>query len=336
MGSKSSIRVLVYALALAAVLTGCTGQDGDSAGSIIGGRSIGGPGQQPLPFLAVSLNSVDLFAVSNRNGEFVIPGVPNGTYTLRATKYGKRILSEPITLTPNVGTSLDLGRIGAATITLQWPTLATGSINLAGRAVTFGCDTEPCGLEGAEVVLIYANGSLARVLTDDLGNFALTSLPANPVRLFIGRDANGPGESDFVPFIADDPLQNADLFDSPGALKTIVLKRIEDLHPALGRVRLVVKDSAGNPLGGIPVNLSLQQPGTDPIDSLNRGRITDETGTADMGLVPAGEMYQLWAGNGSFFPAVTTIAVDEDAIEEVELRLNRAEGRHPLLPAPVE
>ncbi|HYE78434.1 MAG TPA: hypothetical protein VEI97_10635, partial [bacterium] len=106
---------------------------------------------------------------------------------------------------------------------------------------------------------------------------------------------------------------------------------IEDLHPALARVRLTVKDAAGMPLGGIPVNISLQQPGTDPIDSLNRGRITDASGIADMGLVPAGDQYQLWAGSGAYFPAVTTIGVTAGEVREVELRLVRAQGVHPLL-----
>ncbi|HYE78362.1 MAG TPA: carboxypeptidase regulatory-like domain-containing protein, partial [bacterium] len=149
--STAFARTATWLALAAAFLVGCSGQDGDSAGSFIGGRSLGGPNDnQPLPFLAVSLDSVNLYGVTDREGRFVIPGVPGGTYTLRATKYGKRILSQPVNLAPSMGTTIDLGRIATAdgAITLLWPQLAPGSTDIAGRVVVAGCETEPCGLVG--------------------------------------------------------------------------------------------------------------------------------------------------------------------------------------------
>ncbi|MEO7995389.1 MAG: carboxypeptidase-like regulatory domain-containing protein [bacterium] len=318
------------------VLSACSGQPADGAGSIIFGAPIGGtaPGAA-LPFARVSINAVDLFAVSDPSGRYTIPGVPNGTYTLRVAKWNTALFTIPLPVDPANHPFVDLGvRSNSAdnpSINVVWPTLGVGTSGFSGRVV----DAAGNGINEVEVLLVYANGSFARTVSKRLfvaaagveqdGHFIFADLPDNPARLIMGQDG-------FMPIVIENPFTAVP--DTGGGHDTgdLNLARVlpDDAIPAT--VRVYVKDADGTLLPDVPVHLSLVQPEIDPIDRFGTGGLTGSDGHWGFIPVPGGHTYQVWAGDGTHLPSQLTITLAPGEDRQVTLTLTPWTGqRHPYL-----
>ena len=317
---------------IATLALGCAGQGGDGAGSIIVGQPIGGSGEnQALPYARVSLNARDIFAVSDASGEYNIPGVPNGTYTLRVAKWNTPLLTTPVTIAPGSQPNVDLGlHQGAATlhtVTLTWPTLSAGNLSLGGRVL----DKDGNGINEVEVLVVYPSGAFARTVTSfntdtppAAGYFTLHNLPANPVRLIIGQDGLRPDVVE-TPFDVLTPVT-----DGFNTGDVTLLPIVDPASAAMPQV--IVRDSSNKLLPGIPVAISLIEPGKDPIDRFGIGGVTGADGSWTFVGVPGGHSYQIWAGSGDYLPETTMVDLAAGESRTITLTLTKATGQvHPYL-----
>lgn len=324
-------RLLVLLLTGAMLLTGCTsGAGGDGAGAAIVGQPIGGA-DNALPFARISLNAVDVFAVSDLSGQYIIPGIPAGTYTLRVAKWNTPLVTLPITIDPQQPV-IDLGRLvqsEPALITVTWPALPAGFNRLAGRVV----DAEGRGIAGVEVVLAYASGALARTVTMDgdpdteTGHFSFNQLPDAPIRLIIGQDG-------FRPSVTETPFQEFPLVEGVHQTGEIELRSLlpAEADPAVLTVRVTGPD--GGVLSGIPVLLSLIDPERPPMDRFSIGGISNTAGEWTFPGVPGGQAYQVWAAGGNWRPETATVTLEAGEARTVTLQMRPLNGRHPYIPAP--
>ncbi|MCG3151051.1 MAG: hypothetical protein GEEBNDBF_00319 [bacterium] len=323
------IRTFLCWLTLALCLGCTTGQPGEGAGAAIVGQPIGGD-VNAVPYARVSLNASDLFAVSDKAGRYTIPGILPGTYTIRVAKWNTPLVTLPITVKPDEQPDIDLGRIGAANlpdVTVSWPLLGSGPYALEGRVK----DVEGRGLNECEILLIYADGALARAVTAPAGSpeedgfFRLTGLPANPVRLIVGQEG-------FRPFVVESPFDELPQIGDDFTVGDVELRSLLPTGATAGTVTVEVRSTDGRLLAGVPVHLAVSDPERPLIDRFGIGGVTGSDGRWTFPAVPAGVSYSVWAGAGSWFPEMSSVTATSGEELVVSLRLTAAgSASHPYL-----
>ena len=107
---SKSVRIMVAALALALLPSLAKAQGGTISGTVVDAAN-----QQPLQDAQVSVVGTQRGAATDQRGRFTIPGVPAGSYTVRARRIGYAVGNQTVTVGSGATATISFALSAAAT-----------------------------------------------------------------------------------------------------------------------------------------------------------------------------------------------------------------------------
>ncbi|PFG05371.1 carboxypeptidase regulatory-like domain-containing protein [Bacillus sp. es.034] len=196
------------------------------------------------------------------NGEYVIPGLAEGSYTVAAINNGYQALLQQVNIQPNTTTLLDFN-------------LLANPATLSGNVVDAVTGSPLTGV----IIEVYASGTgilVRRVLTDENGNYLIEGLPQ--------------GAFDVIAQLEGYAINVNNVFLAPGQAEVLDIALI----PFPATIQGTIRDSVTmNPISGALVKVVI--PNTDIVVG---SALTSSDGTYSLGNLPTGSYNVVISADG--------------------------------------